>query len=162
MYISGFDAALPPFQPSDSLLRYRNPVAYAEMLDIIYQLEVERNAEKVNKCICYCMLIDGSIDRSRCDNKFVCARSIDPDCSITSRFLSVVRPKQNGAKGLLEAAVTSLDQTKVNREKMVSLTTDGEPANTGRKGGLWALLEKELNHKLLTIWCSCHRSDLAL
>lgn len=39
---------------------------------------------------------------------------------------------------------------------------DGENANTGRQGGLWKLLENELNRKILTIWCLCHRSDLAL
>lgn len=159
--VSGFDSALPPFQLSDSMLRYRNPVAYAEMLDIIYQLEIERNSEKVNKSVCYCMLIDGSVDRSRRDNKFVCVRSIAPDSSITTSFMSVIQPVQNGANGLLEAAVKSLDQTKISREKLASLTTDGEAANTGRYNGLWVLLEKELGRKILTIWCNCHRSDLA-
>lgn len=91
------------------------------------------------------MQVDGSIDRTRRDNKFVCARFIEADCSIKSVFLSV----------------TTLDETNITREKLVSLTTDGEAACTGRYEGLWALLEKEVKHKLLTIWCGCHRSDLA-
>lgn len=149
MNISGFDSALPPFEPSPSLLRYSNPVAYTEMLDIIYKLDVDGTSEKVNNSI-YGMQIDGSIDRLRRDNKFVCLRYIEPDSTIRSVFLSVLQPHQNGAKGLLEAA---LEQTKVSRDKMASLTTDGKASNTGRIAGLWALLEAELGHRLLTIWC---------
>lgn len=52
--------------------------------------------------------------------------------------------------------------TKLNIDKLLSITTDGESANTGRSAGLWCLLEKELKRKLLTVWCACHRSDLAL
>lgn len=133
MNISGFDSALPPFEPSPSLLRYSNPVAYTEMLDIIYKLDVDGTSEKVNNSI-YGMQIDGSIDRLRRDNKFVCLRYIEPDSTIRSVFLS-------------------LEQTKVSRDKMASLTTDGKASNTGRIAGLWALLEAELGHRLLTIWC---------
>lgn len=45
---------------------------------------------------------------------------------------------------------------------LVGITTDGEAANTGNEGGLWKLLQNHLQHKLLTVWCFCHRSDLAM
>lgn len=113
---------LPPFQPSESLLRYRNPVAYAEMLDIIYTLEVEKIGSKVNNSICYCLMVDGSIDRSRCDNKFACARYIEPDASITSVFLSVVEPEQSGAKGLLSG--NDVTEPNESRQKENSISYD--------------------------------------
>lgn len=31
-----------------------------------------------------------------------------------------------------------------------------------RHAGLWALLEKDLNKRIIGYWCSGHRSDLAL
>ena len=47
--------------------------------------------------------------------------------------------------------------------KMVGISTDGESANTaGRKAGLWQLLKDKLKRNLITVWCVCHRSDLAL
>ena len=32
---------------------------------------------------------------------------------------------------------------------------------TGSKGGLWELMMEKLQRKLITMWCVCHRSDLA-
>ena len=50
----------------------------------------------------------------------------------------------------------------VDTEKLVGVTTDGESANTGKKGGLWKLLKNHVGRDILTAWCVCHRSDLAL
>ena len=46
-------------------------------------------------------------------------------------------------------------------DKLIGISTDGESANTGSKGGLWELLMEKLQRKLITMWCVCHRSDLA-
>ena len=35
-------------------------------------------------------------------------------------------------------------------------------ANTGRNARLWELLQNYLGRDILTAWCVCHRSDLAL
>lgn len=101
------------------------------------------------------------MDRAHRDNKFVTIRYLESDCTLHRVFLAIVAPTKNGAKGLLEAVQIALGK-KLDADRFVSITTDGESANTGRKGGLWSLLEKELQQKLLTIWCTCHRSDLAL
>ena len=45
--------------------------------------------------------------------------------------------------------------------KVLSLSTDGEAANTGSNAGLWRKLTDELGRFILCIWCVCHRSDLA-
>lgn len=46
-------------------------------------------------------------------------------------------------------------------EKMLSVTTDGESANTGKLTGLWKQLGDGLQRFILCLWCVCHRSDLA-
>lgn len=135
---------------------------YNEMLDIISQMELEKVFAKVNSSVCYSTQVDGSLDHSQSDNKFVCCQWIERDCTLNTAFVGVVQPKQNGARGLLEAVVTTINTGQLDRKKLVSVTTDGEKANTGRYGGLWKLLEEELNVKILTIWCYCHRSDLAM
>ena len=45
--------------------------------------------------------------------------------------------------------------------KLLSITTDGESANTGKLTGLWKRLGDELERFILCLWCICHRSDLA-
>ena len=50
----------------------------------------------------------------------------------------------------------------MDTEKLVGVTTDGENANTRKKGGLWKLLRNHVGRDILTAWCLCHRSDLAL
>lgn len=153
---------LPQFVPSEAILRYRNPTMYSEMLGIISQLEIEKVQSKINNSVCYSAQVDGSLDHSQSDNKFVCCYWIEPDGIINSSFLAIVQPKQNGAQGLCESVMTAINSGKLDRQKLVSVTTDGEKANTGRNRGLWKLLEDALNRKILTIWCFCHRSDLAM
>ena len=46
-------------------------------------------------------------------------------------------------------------------EKLYSLSTDGEAANTGVHAGLWKKVNDELNRLIPCVWCVCHRSDLA-
>lgn len=132
------------------------------MLEIISQMELEKIYDKVNNSICFSIQVDGSLDRSQSDNKFVCVGWIEPEGALNTAFLGIVQPEQIGARGLLETVRTSVNRGKLERQKIVSVTTDGEKANTGRLGGLWKLLEEDLNRKILTIWCNCHRSDLAL
>ena len=55
-----------------------------------------------------------------------------------------------------------LQDVGVDTEKLVGVTTDGENANTGKKGGLWKLFGDHVGRDILTVWCICHRSVLAL
>lgn len=151
---------MPVYEPSEENLRYRNPAGYNEMLEIISELEMEKVLKKINSCICYSLQIDGSVDRQQKDNKFSTLRYIEADGSLQSVFLGVSEPTQNGAAGLLEAVKSAIK--KICHDLFVSIKTDGENSNTGSDGGLWKLVETELGRKLLTVWCNCHRSDLAL
>jgi len=112
--------------------------------------------------MCCAVQIDGSVDRQQTGNKFVCVRYIDFGGCIQSAFLGVIEPESNGAKGLLEAVLKATDRVGIDYKKIVGITTDGESANTGKQGGLWKLLQDHWNKSLITVWCTCHRSDLAM
>jgi len=69
-----------------------------------------------------------------------------------------------GAIGMLSAFTSSMEGIGTDillNTKMVGLTTDGENANMGKKGGLWALVAEYLGRTPTTIWCVAHRSDFA-
>ncbi|KAL4084293.1 hypothetical protein QTP88_028118 [Uroleucon formosanum] len=114
--------------------------------------------------LCYAIQVDGSSDRSNKDNKFITARYIPKENSaeILTVFLGVISPEDYGANGLLTATTTILNQIGLCTGNLVGVTTDGEAANTGKNTGLWKLLQNHVGHKLLTVWCTCHRSDLAM
>lgn len=112
---------LPPFVPSEAILRYRNPTMYSEMLGIISQLEIEKMQSKINNSVCYSIQVDGSLDHSQSDNKFVSSYWIEPDGVINSSFLGIVQPKQNGAQGLCESVMTTINTGKLDRQKLPKL-----------------------------------------
>jgi len=55
-----------------------------------------------------------------------------------------------------------LNQIGLLTDDLVGVTTDEEAANTGKNTGLWKLLQDHVGRKLLTVWCTCYRSDLAM
>ena len=125
-------------------------------------MEAEKLADALGKGICFSVQVDGSVDRMQLDTKFVTARTVSGSGSLSSFFMGVVESESGGAEGLLEATAFTLKRAKANTDKLVGITTDGEAANTGRSTGLWKRLEDHVKHKLLAMWCVCHRSDLAI
>jgi hypothetical protein len=151
------------------------------MLWIIGELQFKKVACLVTSSIAYSLQIDGSVSRTMRDNKFVSARVLDKDSNLSTVFFSVRSPESKGAQGLLEAVVKTLSEVGVETQHLAGVTTDGEAANTGSKGGLWRLLSNHLDRDIFTFWynnnqinnlknttflirsrCIAHRSDLAL
>ena len=48
------------------------------------------------------------------------------------------------------------------RDKLISVSSDGENIMTGRKGGFVTLLEKEATNKILRVWCAPHQMDIVI
>jgi hypothetical protein len=48
------------------------------------------------------------------------------------------------------------------RDKVISISSDGENTMTGRKGGVVTLLERECTNPILRIWCVPHQLDLII
>jgi hypothetical protein len=126
---------------------------------------MEKTAKLLKDCLCYSVQIDGSSDRQQVDSKFITARYVPPEeVSVNTLFLGISSSDLGGAcsPGLLDAFVSCLSGVKVETTKLVGVTTDGENANTGKNGCLWKLLREHTGRDILTAWCVCHRSDLAL
>ena len=133
------------------------------MRSIVAKLQMKKVVTDLKKWLCYSVQIDGSAVRQQIDSKFVTARFIPSnEISVQTLFLGISSSDKGGAEGLLDSFRTCLENVGVNTEKLVGVTTDGENGNTGKKGGFWKLLRGHVGRDILTAWCICHRSDLAL
>lgn len=68
------------------------------MLEIVCQMELEKVQINVNDSICFSTQVDGSLDDSQSDNKFVCVQWIEADGALSTAFIGVVQPNERGAK----------------------------------------------------------------
>jgi len=159
-----WEAEITSFQPSQSELHYRDPMIYAEMLHILGDMERKKIGGLISRSLCYSIQIDGSTDRQNRDNKFLICRYALPEspAEIHNAFVGVTQTEEHGAQGLLQAVKVLTDAAGISLQTLIGITTDGEAANTGKNGGLWKILQDHLGHGLLTVWCYCHRSDLAM
>lgn len=159
----GWESKFVPFSPSASAFHYRDPLAYAEMTEIVASLEKKKVNQVLKQCLCFCVQIDGSADKQQVDSKFITARFVPADeVSVKAVYLGIASSELGGADGLLDSLVQCMDDLSLDAKKLVGVTTDGEAANTGKKKGLWKLLKDHIGRDILTVWCVCHRSDLAL
>ena len=159
----GWGTDFVPFDPPASTYHYRDPVIYAELRNIIGRLEMKKVAQLLKDCLCYSVQIDGSTDKQQVDSKFITARYVPcNEVSVNTVFLGIASSELGGAEGLLDSFTTCIESIAVETGKLVGITTDGENANTGKNAGLWKLLQNYLGRDILTVWCVCHRSDLAL
>ncbi|CAB4001643.1 Hypothetical predicted protein [Paramuricea clavata] len=157
-----------PFKPSGEELHYRDPMHYAEMLEIIGDTERKHLREELQNCICFAAQMDGSVDARQQDKKFIFVRFNTPEdpLSIKTRFASARESTKRGPEGLCSAMTNCFDDMGLSKEclqsKFVGMSTDGESANTGKDSGLWARVENYVGRSTRNIWCACHRSDLAM
>ena len=120
-------------------------------------------AQRLKDCLCYSVQIDGSTDKQQVDSKFITARYVPfNEVSVNTVFLSIASSELGGAEGLLDSFKSCVERAAVQTDNLVGITTDGESANSGKNTGLWRLLQRYLGKDILTVWCVCHRSDLAL
>ena len=152
---NGFDQQFEEFKPLGSVLHYRDPVIYAEMLKIEGELQSKVTSNLVNAAVVWAIQVDGSLSRTMRDNKFVNARIIDKDLNMKTVFLSVDVPQARNTEGLLEIVKAIINSFGLDKSKLVGVTTDGESANTGRRNGFWKLLRTYLDRDIFSFWvCS--------
>ena len=158
---NGFDQQFEEFKPPGSVLHYRDPVIYAEMLKIEGELQSTVTSNLVNAAVVWAFQEDGSLSRTMRD-KFVNAGIIDKDLNMKTVFLSVDVPQARSAEGLLEIVKAIINSFGLDKSKLVGVTTDGESANIGRRNGFWKLLRTYLDRDIFSFWCVAHRSDLTV
>ena len=122
--------------------------------------------QELQQCLKFSVQIDGAVDFQQQDKKlvFVRSNSLDSPLEIKTRLLSVRESTQRGAEGLFNVILSFLSGISegIIKTKFSGITTDGESANTGHLSGLWARLEQYVGHETFNVWCTCHRSDLAM
>ena len=101
---NGWDTADISFNPPASMFHYRSPIIYAEMLEVIADLQKKQVGKTLSKSLCFSVKIDGSMDRQQQDSKFVTARYIPQnEVCVQTVFVGVISSDEGGAKGLLDA-----------------------------------------------------------
>ena len=149
----GWDTTDITFNLSSSMCHYRSPIIYAEMLEVIADIQRRNVFDALYDSLCYSVQIDGSMDKQQQDSKFVTARYVPKnEVSVETVFVGVVCSEKSGAEGILDSLCNSLENIKQSKQsendqdfmdKLIGIFTDGESANTGSKGGLWELLKKK-------------------
>ena len=156
------------FKPTTVDLHYRDPIHYAELLEIEDSIEKEKLKDELQTCLHFSMQIDGSVDTKQHDKKFVfvCFNKPESPLEVHTRFVSARKSEKRGAEGLFCAAQSSIEGVGLTKNevqaKFVGVSSDGESANTGCISGLWARMEEYVGHPTLNVWCACHWSDLAM
>lgn len=164
----GVDAQFMPYEPNAKDMHYRDPITYHEMLSVVADLERKEICEALKSCIRYAVQMDGSVDSTQRDHKFVFIRYNTPDdpTNVETKFVAAKTSELRGSEALVDVFRTCMDtvgiEDSVLKKKFAGITTDGESANTGKNTGLWKRLELLVGHSLMNFWCACHRSDLAM
>ena len=130
---------------------------------MLLRKRLKKPANVLKDCLCFSVQIDGSADKQQVDSKFITARLVPTnEVSVKTVFLGIATSDLGGAEGLLDSFISCLKSAGVETETLVGVTNDGEKANTEKNAGLWTLLKQHIGRDIVTAWCVCHRSDLAL
>lgn len=153
-------------------LQYMNPVAHADFLQTIVEVEKNVIVKKLESCFAISLRADGSIDRTCIDKIYVLAKIINAEGNLETLFIGVGEQEEKGAKGLyvtIEKIINKHENHLWDQllKKMSSFVTDGASINVGEHKGLWRLVDDAAyaagaQQPILKIWCAAHRSDLAV
>ena len=124
-----------PYKPTSAELHYRDPMHYAEMLNILAKSEKDVLAREIKESICFSIQMDGSVDTKQQDKKFIFFRlnSMADPLQIETRFLSVSEAEERGAKGLFGALVKSLNDLGISKEEIADTVQVATKENRGIK-----------------------------
>jgi hypothetical protein len=101
------------------------------------------------------------VDKYQVDNKFITARYLDQERAMKTVFLGASHSTKRGVEGLLDVVVERLKSCgllDIAHKKLTGLTTDGEPANTGKTAGFWMKMREYFGRDMLLVHCTQIRS----
>jgi hypothetical protein len=120
----------------------------------------------VNNCESFSLVIDESIDIKDISQFAVFIRAVDTNFKTNTELLKLIAMKDT-TKGedLLLKLFNLINDLKYDWRKLVSITSDGAPAMSGKEKGLIALLKRKLiginiNHKVINYHCIIHQESL--
>ena len=79
-----------------------------------------------------------------------------------SKYLGHVTPASGTAEDVKQSLMNFLHERYESLDKFVAIGCDGTNVNTGRKGGIIALMEQELQKPLQWLICQLHANELPL
>jgi hypothetical protein len=150
-FAEDWNAAFTPFVPTGEQMHYCHVNAYLEMFHCIAGDIREKLRSELQEATAVGIQVDGSCDRQQLNVKFVTCRIVN-DTGFKTLFLNATEVKRRGAEGLLEAVGHALLNPATSNEsqdeilipletefdfksnifnKLRSVSTDGESANTG-------------------------------
>lgn len=109
----------------------------------------------IQKAEASALACDESTDKTDFSQMSVCVRMFGGNQFIEDLLALLSLPKQTRGEDVFSTLSEFFEKHKVDVKKMISLTTDGDPAMTERKNGLATRL-KALQPKLLTYPISLH------
>lgn len=155
------------FQPKRNDLQYLSPDHHTDLLNCIVQVDKSAVKSKIMNALAASIRVDGSVDRTQKHNIHVMLNIIEDDGNSCLIFLGFCEPKGNNTAPeyyncVKEAAGRIIGWNELLRI-ISSIASDGENLNSGDKGGLWILIEKDKDSAspLIKIWCAVHRQNLA-
>ena len=136
-----------------------------DMFLVIGQVMLERILKKLTEVRYVGLLCDDVTDIAVMEQFITFIQFVDPEtASLEAKFLFVENDleKSNSADAetLFKVLCSKLDKLGKEVDKVLSLVSDGAAVMPGKNSGLATRL-KELNAKILSIHCICHRLALA-
>ena len=129
--------------------------------DLLLQLQ-----EASNRFLCYSLALDESTDVKDTAQLLVFIRGVDRSFNIFEELLSVESLKDTTTgEDLFHAVTNRIERNGLLWNKLVSITTDGAPALTGKNKGLVKLIDTRIkeshpDHSLLSFHCIIHQESL--
>ena len=139
-----------------SQAQYTNPVHHQECLRFIANCGKEDLVLNLNEGWAASVKVDGHVDAYQTEKKAVAVTYVTKEGDLFTAFVSTEKPTERGARGVLGAvknafSILGWSWEEDAKKKICGITTDGESANTGARGGVWTLLQQECEKNFLCL-----------
>ena len=114
----GIDPEFIPYARTSNDLHYRNLVDYAEMLDCIGRIDLEKLKECLLECVVFSIQLDVSISKQMKYNRFISCRVLICTGDLQTFFLHVSSLDSCGAAGILEVIKKAFRISSVQMDKI--------------------------------------------
>ncbi|KAJ8044736.1 Zinc finger BED domain-containing protein 5 [Holothuria leucospilota] len=122
-------------------------------------VDVEEQLRKdIDVCECFSLQFDESTDMVDVAQLCVFIRKVFEDMSAKEELLTIL-PLKGHTRGedIFNAFMAFVSKTKLPLFKLISITTDGGPAITGRTSGFIALCEESESFQDILNYCIIHQ-----
>ncbi len=147
-------------------LQFSHQTVCRRIQDMSTDLE-EQLKDQLKTCLAFSICLDESTDISDTAQIALWIRFVSEDMSIHEELLALHGMKdQTRGINILGEFDNVVSKFQLNLEKMVSVTSDGAPAMTGKNSGFVGLLKKQLNtsslngDSLVSFHCILHQENL--